>query len=82
MAAVVHNPLKNIALNANCNWGMPTGSEDLQDLKINVTLFWNTYGKPRMRFYIPNYDINRTGRQDGKKGGNAIAFKKVFLTLT
>jgi hypothetical protein len=26
-----------------------------------------------MRFYIPNYHINRNDRQDGHKGGTAIA---------
>jgi hypothetical protein len=29
-----------------------------------------------MRFYIPNYDFYWTDREDGHKGGTAIAVKK------
>jgi hypothetical protein len=48
----------------------------LHDLKINVALFAETHLKPHIRFYIPNYDIYRTDREDGHKAGTANAVKK------
>jgi hypothetical protein len=35
-----------------------------------------THLKPHMRFYIPNYDIYQTDREDEHKGGTAVAVKK------
>jgi hypothetical protein len=29
-----------------------------------------------MKFYIPKYDFYQTGREDGRKGGTAVAVKK------
>jgi hypothetical protein len=48
----------------------------LQDIKIDVALFSDTRLKPHRRIYIPNYDINRTDREDGHKGGTVIAGQK------
>jgi hypothetical protein len=62
--------LKIIAFNAN---GIGRQAYDfrkeLQDVKIDVTMFLVTYLKPLMRFYVPRHDIYRTGREDGHKGG-------------
>jgi hypothetical protein len=76
MPTTVHIPLKTIAFNAN-----GTGKQayevrtQLQDLKIDVALFSDTRLKPHVRFYIPNYDIYRTDRGGGHKGGTAVAVK-------
>jgi hypothetical protein len=51
----------------------------LQDFKIDVALFSEAHVKPHTRFYISNYDIYRTDRKDGHKGGTAIAVKKGIL---
>jgi hypothetical protein len=41
-----------------------------------MALFSETYLKLHMRFYIQNYDIYWTYREDGHKGGTVIAVKK------
>jgi hypothetical protein len=77
MPHTVHRPLKIIALNANS-----TGRQAYefrkrsQVLKIDVALFSERYLKPHVRFHIPNYDIYRTDREDGHKGGTAVVVKK------
>jgi hypothetical protein len=48
----------------------------MHDLKLDVALFTETYLKPHMGFYIPNYHISRNDRLDGNKGGTAVAVKK------
>jgi exonuclease III len=77
MPTTVHRPPKIIAFNSN---GMGRQAyevkEQLQHFKIDVILFSETQPKPHMRFYIPNYDIYRTGRQDWHIGGTAVAVKK------
>jgi hypothetical protein len=77
MAVTVHRPLKVVVFNAN---GIGRQSYELrkqmQDLKIDVTLFTETHLKPHMKFYIPKYHIYRNDRIDGNKGGTAVALKK------
>jgi hypothetical protein len=50
--------------------------KQLHDLRIAVSLLSETRLKRHMRFYIPNYDIYRTDRHGGHKGGTAAAVKK------
>jgi hypothetical protein len=50
--------------------------KQMQDLKIDVALFYEKHLKPYMRFYIPNYHIYRNDRLGGNKGGTTIAVKK------
>jgi hypothetical protein len=77
MAANVHRPLKVSAFNAN---GIGRQAyelrKQLQDLKIDLTLFTETHLKPYMRFYIPNYHIYGNYRLEGNKGGTAVAVKE------
>jgi hypothetical protein len=77
MAATVHRPLTVVAFNAN---GIGRQAHELrnqmQDLRIDVALFSETHLKPHMTFYFPNYHIYRNDRQDGHKGGTAVAVKK------
>jgi hypothetical protein len=47
-------------------------------LKIDLVLFSETNLKPHMRFYIPNYDIYQTDREDRHKCGTAVAVKQGF----
>jgi hypothetical protein len=77
MAARVHRPLTVVAFNAD-GIGRQTHElrKQMQDLKIDVALFTDTHLKPHMRYYIPNYHIYRNDRQDGYKGGTAVAVKK------
>jgi exonuclease III len=76
MAARVHRALAVVAFNAN---GIGRQAHELrkqmQDIKTDVALFSETHLKPHMRFYIPNYHIYRNDRQDGHKGGTAVAVK-------
>jgi hypothetical protein len=48
----------------------------LQDFKIGVALFSETYLKPYERLYSPNHDIYRTDRGDRHNGGNSVAVMK------
>jgi hypothetical protein len=41
-----------------------------------VALLLETHVKPHDRFFVPNYQIHRTGRFPGLKGGTAIAVKE------
>jgi hypothetical protein len=77
MAATVHKPLKIIAFNAN-DIGRQAYElrKQLQELKTDVALFPETDLIPHIRFYIRNYHIYRTDRQDRHKGGTAAAAKK------
>jgi exonuclease III len=74
MATKVHRPLKVVAFNAN---GIGRHryelSKQLQVQRIDVALFSDT---PHERFYIPNYQVYRTDRFPGIKGGTAVAVKK------
>jgi hypothetical protein len=78
MATRVHRPLKVLALSANgigrqrCEL-----SKQLQKLHIDVALLSETHLKPHERFFIPNYHFYRTDRFPGRKGGTAVAVKKV-----
>jgi hypothetical protein len=47
----------------------------LHDLGKHMALFTATHWKPHMRFFVLDYDIYRTDREDWNKGGNAIAVK-------
>jgi hypothetical protein len=61
MPTTVHGPLKIKAFSANGIWRQAYEvRKQLRDLKIDVALFSDTYLKPHVRFYIPNYDIYRT----------------------
>jgi hypothetical protein len=74
---MVHSPLKIIAFNANHFRGQAyKARKQLQDLKIEVTLFSETHLKPHVRFNIRSYDIYQPDCEDGHKGGTAIAVKK------
>lgn len=75
--AVVHRFLKITAFNAN---GVGRQAyklrKQMEVLKIVVTLFTDTRLKTHTRFYIPNYPIYRTDRQDRHKGGTTGVVKK------
>jgi hypothetical protein len=43
-----------------------------------VALFSETHLKPLERFFIPNYHFYRTDRYPGRKGGTAVAVRKVI----
>jgi exonuclease III len=77
MATRVHRPLKVVAFNAN---GIGRQryelSKQLQEQRIDVALLSETHLKPHERFYIPNYQVYRTGLYPGIKGGTAVAVKK------
>jgi hypothetical protein len=77
MATSVHRSLKVVAFNAN---GIGRQryelSKQLQEQRIDVTLFSETHLKPHERFYIPNYQVYRTDRFPGIKGRTAVAVKK------
>jgi hypothetical protein len=78
MKRIVHRHLKIIAFNANGIRGQ--AHEVRKDLRIHVALFSETYLKPHLKMYIPNYDIYRTSRQDGHKGGTIEVRKGVSHT--
>jgi exonuclease III len=77
MASRVHRPLKIIAFNAN---GIARKchelSKQLQDLRVDVSLFSETYPKTHERFFITNYHVYRTNRYPGRKGGTAVTVRK------
>jgi hypothetical protein len=77
MSTKVYRPLKIIAFSAN-SIGRQAYEvrKELQDIKIDVALFSETYLKHHMRFYIPNYGFYRTDHEDGHKGETAVAVKK------
>jgi hypothetical protein len=77
MAARVHRPLKVVAFNANGSGRQRYElSKQLQEQRIDVALFSETHLKPHERFCIPNYQVYRTDRFPGIKGGTAVAVKK------
>jgi hypothetical protein len=67
MPTTVHRPLKIIAFNVN-DIGRRAYEvrKQLQDLKIDMTLFSEKHLTYHMRFYIPNYDIYQTVKTDTK----------------
>jgi hypothetical protein len=77
MATRVHRPLKVVAFNAN---GIGRQryelSKQLQEQRIDVALLSETHLKSHKRFYVPNYQVYRTDRIPGIKGGTAVAVKK------
>jgi hypothetical protein len=77
MATRVHRPLKGIAFNAN-GIGRPRYelSKQLEDIHIYMALFSETHLKPHERFYIPNFQLYRTDRHPGRKGGTAVEVRK------
>jgi hypothetical protein len=76
MPTRVQRPLKIIAFNANgIGRQAYKARKQLQDLITYVHLFSETYMKPHIRLYVPNYDIYLTEHQDGHKGGTAVAVK-------
>jgi exonuclease III len=77
MSTTVHRRLKVIAFNANgIRRQAYKVTKQWQELKINVALFSETRLKPHGSFYIPNYDIHRGDREDGHKGGTAVAVRE------
>jgi hypothetical protein len=42
---------------------------------MDMAVLSETYLKPHMRFYIPNYDIYWMDHEDGYKGRTAVAVK-------
>jgi hypothetical protein len=81
MAIRFHRLLKVIAFNANgiamqdCEL-----SKQLQDLHVDIALFSEAYLKPYERSFISNYYFYLTDSHTGRKGGIAIAVRKVFST--
>jgi hypothetical protein len=77
MATRIHRPLKVVAFNTN---GIVRQrhelNKQLQEQRIDVALFSETHLKPHERFYIPNYQVYRTDRFPGIKGGTAVAVEK------
>jgi hypothetical protein len=83
MPTIVHRPLQITTFNANGTGRQAYETrKQFQDLKIDMALFSETHLKPQMRFYIPNYDFYWTDREDGHKGGNAVAVKKKGIPHT
>jgi exonuclease III len=77
MITTVHRSLKIIAFNANgIRRQAYEARKQLQDLKIDTSLFSETHLKPHMRFYISNYDTCQTDCEDGHRGRTAVAVKK------
>jgi hypothetical protein len=63
MATRIHRPLNVVAFNANgIGRQRYEVSKQLQEQRIDVALISDTHLKPHERFYIPNYQVNRTGR--------------------
>jgi hypothetical protein len=77
MATRVHRPLKVVAFNPN-DIGRQRYelSKQLQEQRIDVALLSETHLNPHERFYIPYYQVYRTDRYPGLKGGTAVAVKK------
>jgi exonuclease III len=79
MATRIHRPLKIIAVNANGIWRQSYElGKQLQGLLVDVALFSETHLKPRERFFIPNYHFYPTDLYPGRKGGTAVAVRKVI----
>jgi exonuclease III len=53
-------------------------SKQLEYLRIDVTLFSKTHLKPHEKFFFQNYHVYRIDRYSGRKGGTAIAVRKVI----
>jgi hypothetical protein len=53
-------------------------SKQLQDLHVDVALFSVTHLKPHERFFILNYHLYRTDRHPCRKGGTAVAVRRVI----
>jgi hypothetical protein len=76
MATRVHRPLRFLAFTANSIWRQRYElSKQLQEQHIDVALFSEKHLKPHERFYILNYQVYRTDRFPGKKGGTAVEVK-------
>jgi hypothetical protein len=75
MAARVHRPLKVVAFNAN-GIGRQRYELSKQMQEQLCYLFSETHLTPHERFYIQNYQVYRTDRFPGTKGGTAVAVKK------
>jgi exonuclease III len=77
MATRLHRPIKVVAFNAN---GIGRQryelSKQLQEQRIDVALLSETHLKSHKRFYVPNYQVYRTDRFPGTKGGTACELKK------
>jgi hypothetical protein len=58
---------------------MPMRSENSYKTKTDVAQFSETYLKPHMRFYIPNYD-NQTDHEEGTKVELPQQLRKASLT--
>jgi hypothetical protein len=79
MATRVHRPLTVSKFNANgIGRQRYEFSKQLQDQHIDVALFSQTHLKPHERFCIPNYHLYRTDRFPGRKGGTAVAVRKLI----
>jgi hypothetical protein len=79
MAARVHRLLKITAFNANDIWRQRYKlSKQLQDLYIYVALLSDTHLKPHGRFFITNYHFYQTDPFPRRKGGTAVAARKVI----
>jgi hypothetical protein len=77
MPTTVHRTLKTISFNVNSiDRQAYEDRKQLQGLKIDVALFSVTHRKPHMRFYITDYDIYRTDRGGGHKGGTAMQLRR------
>lgn len=48
----------------------------IQENEIDIAVFTETWLKPEMKLYIPNFTIHRQDRLDGERGGVAIAVSK------
>jgi hypothetical protein len=57
-------------------------SNQLQNLHVDVALFSERHLKPNERFLIPNYHFYRTDRYPGRKGGTAVAVRKLKVKVT
>jgi hypothetical protein len=65
MPATVHRSVEIIAFNANGDGRQAYQfRKQLQELKMVVVLFSETYRKPLMRVYIQNYEICGSDRRD------------------
>jgi hypothetical protein len=79
MPVTVHRPQKIIAFSAD---GIERQAyeirKQLQDLKINMALLSETYLKPHMRLYIPNYIYRNV--KTGTKAELPLQLRKASLT--
>jgi hypothetical protein len=79
MATGAYRPFKVIIFNANGTARQCYElSKQLQDLHIDVALFLQTHQKPYDRFFISNYHFYQINHHPGRKGGTAVAVKKVI----